>query len=174
MNAVACRHSPTAKATAAASRQAKPPSTASRHATTQRPAASDSAPTRLRPSATLTIGSCASTTVTALARISRPITLGAIPELARVRRHDPRQHAPADRDQGDVDQREAPQRAVAQQEPVAARHRLRASLVAHGRDEDREVDEVRQRVGQEEHDEAVEAKARDHAPDRGAEAEPGS
>ena len=79
MNAVACRHSPTAKAMAAASRQAKPPWTASRHATTQTPAASDSAPTRLRPSAALTIGSCASTTVAALARISRPITLGAIP-----------------------------------------------------------------------------------------------
>lgn len=94
------------------------------------------------------------------------------PDGAGVRRNDPREHAPPHRDHRDVEQREAHERAVAQDLPVAAGDGLGAHLVSNRRDENRQLDEVGHRVGQEEHDEAVEAEAGAGATHRRAEAQP--
>jgi hypothetical protein len=94
------------------------------------------------------------------------------PDRAGVGGHDPGQHAPPHGDHGDVDQREAHERAVAHHVPIAAGHGRWADLVAHCRDEDRQVGEVGHGVGQEERDESAEAEAGDDTADRGAEADP--
>jgi hypothetical protein len=108
----------------------------------------------------------------ALARMSRPIRLDPIPMALAYggTTHESTPHPTAII--ATLTQREAHERAVARDLPVAAGDWLGAHLVSNRRDENRQVDEVGHRVGQEEHDEAVEAEAGDDATDRRAEAEP--
>jgi hypothetical protein len=73
----------------------------------------------------------------------------------------PGEHTPAHGDDADVDDRQPHERPIAQDDPVAARQRLRPRAFAHADDKEQRVEHIGEGVDQEENDEAVQSVSRD-------------